>query len=142
MLECSKRIEDMHSQPKATTSRTQKSHPRGLVGPSRISSRQGTTQGCQRDRPSLAMTTQNGGEATPLARSLGTTIAPPQANARGLDAPRAPVTRSSTASNTSVSDVISSSSRSTQTQPHTHVGSPLASENHDQLMEQTTKQCA
>ena len=104
------------------------------------------------------MTAQSGGEATSSACGPGTTTAPAQASAQelaapraatppgthaqGLNGPRVMTTRSATASDTSVSNVISGSSRSTQTRPHTHVGSPLTSENRDQLAGQTMEQCS
>jgi hypothetical protein len=130
------------SRPEATTSRTRRGHPWGLAGPSRISSRQGMALGCPRGRSSPTMTAQSGGEATSSVCGPGTMIAPAQASARGLTAPRAATlprtdaqglnaprvmtTRSATASDTSVSNVISGSSRSTQTHPLTRIGAPLA----------------
>jgi hypothetical protein len=76
------------TRPKDTISQTPRSHPRGFTGPTRISRWHGPAQGYLRDRPTLGMTTQNGGEATSSACGPKIVATPSRAGAQGLAAPQ------------------------------------------------------
>lgn len=71
------------SWPEAITSQVQRSPPQGHIGPSGMSSWQGSAQGHVKGRPTPATTAQSGKEALPSVHGPGTMTTPSWANARG-----------------------------------------------------------
>jgi hypothetical protein len=110
----------------ATASQTQRSHPRGLAIPLRMSGRQGSTRSHLRGRSVPAATIPSSEEMPSLAHGPEIATTSPWTSARGLAALQATMVRSVTASNTSVSDISFDSSRSAQAHPQTHLGSPIS----------------